>query len=365
MKRILLTTTGLTPQVLTETTYALHKRGDTPHEVHVVTTVEGAERARLLLLSDEPGWFQRMRRDWQMPEIHFSDSNVHELKGVEGHALSDVRTDADNAAAADQIAALVQRFTSDADTALHVSIAGGRKTLGYFAGYALSLWGRPQDRLSHVLVNEPYESSWDFFYPTPYERVIPLGKNGERGVADCAKAEVTLADIPFVRLRSGLTPELLRSQASFADAVAAAQSHVGPPTMVLRLRQRHAVVGSRLLRLPPADLAFLAWFARRAKAGLEPLARPRDGTPETDYANGYLQEYRRIVDEMDDRGSTAQRMRRGMSREDFDERKSRLKSALVRQLGAAAQPYLLQAAGRRPAQRFHLPLEAAAITFED
>ena len=32
---------------------------------------------------------------------------------------------------------------------MHVSIAGGRKTRGFLAGYTLSLLGRPQDRLSH------------------------------------------------------------------------------------------------------------------------------------------------------------------------------------------------------------------------
>jgi CRISPR-associated protein (TIGR02584 family) len=35
-----------------------------------------------------------------------------------------------------------------------MSIAGGRKTMGFYAGYALSLYGRAQDRMSHVLVEE-------------------------------------------------------------------------------------------------------------------------------------------------------------------------------------------------------------------
>jgi CRISPR-associated protein (TIGR02584 family) len=48
---------------------------------------------------------------------------------------------------------------------LHVSIAGGRKSMGFFAGYAFSLFGRTQDRLSHVLVNDPFESFPDFYFP--------------------------------------------------------------------------------------------------------------------------------------------------------------------------------------------------------
>ena len=58
-RRILLAVNGLSPQVVTETVYALaraHPRA-LPTEIHVVTTAEGAERARLALLSRVPGWF--------------------------------------------------------------------------------------------------------------------------------------------------------------------------------------------------------------------------------------------------------------------------------------------------------------------
>ncbi|PJA57556.1 MAG: TIGR02584 family CRISPR-associated protein, partial [Rhodocyclales bacterium CG_4_9_14_3_um_filter_68_10] len=53
-RRILLAATGLSPQVVTETLYALTQRrapAFVPTEIHLVTTAEGAERARLTLLS--------------------------------------------------------------------------------------------------------------------------------------------------------------------------------------------------------------------------------------------------------------------------------------------------------------------------
>jgi CRISPR-associated protein (TIGR02584 family) len=61
----------------------------------------------------------------------------------------------------------VRELTADPDCAIHASIAGGRKTMGFYLGYALSLFGRPQDRLSHVLVSSPFESNQNFFYPLP------------------------------------------------------------------------------------------------------------------------------------------------------------------------------------------------------
>lgn len=59
-RRILLAVTGPSPQGVTETLYALAIKRDpafVPTEIHLLTTREGAERAQLALLSEDPGWF--------------------------------------------------------------------------------------------------------------------------------------------------------------------------------------------------------------------------------------------------------------------------------------------------------------------
>src|SRR5690606_2541074 len=134
------------PQVVTETLHALAVGNDDPFvptEIHLITTGEGAERARLALLSDKPGWFHRLRQDLDLPEITFDAEHVHVLRDVGGHSLADIRSPADNLACADFITEKVRELSADPDSALHVSIAGGRKTMGFFLGYALSLFGRP------------------------------------------------------------------------------------------------------------------------------------------------------------------------------------------------------------------------------
>jgi CRISPR-associated protein (TIGR02584 family) len=364
MDTTLLVVTGLNPQVVTETLFGLISAPErvVPTQLHLLTTAEGAERARLTLLSEQPGWFARFLRDYDLPAIAFGPANIHVLHDDAGRPLADIRTAEDNRGAADQIAELVRSLTRRDDEALHVSLAGGRKTLGFFAGYALSLWGRPQDRLSHVLVSEPFESSWDFFYPTPYERIIQT-RDGK--VADCAQAEVTLAELPFVRLRHGLPQELLAGRASFATAVHAAQRRLGPPELRIDLAARTVVAGGRPVTLPAAELAFLAWFARRASQGLPALECPRDGVPSVAHAEAYLDEYRRIRSFIDDDGRSARRYRAGMSKADFEERKSKLKRELVAALGVAgAEPYLVVGEGRRP-MRFRLALAPEFIRLLD
>ena len=109
----------------------------------------------------------------------------------------------------------MRELTQDDGSALHVSIAGGRKTMGFYLGYALSLYGRAQDRLSHVLVSAPYESHPQFFYPTIRSQVIYTPPPHNRPY-DTRAAEVTLAAIPFVRLRDELPDDLLEEKSDSA-----------------------------------------------------------------------------------------------------------------------------------------------------
>ena len=91
-RRILLAVTGLSPQIVTETLHALAVGGEQPFvptEIHLITTAEGAERARLALLSEEPGWFHRLRRDYALPPIAFDGDHIHILRDATGAALAE------------------------------------------------------------------------------------------------------------------------------------------------------------------------------------------------------------------------------------------------------------------------------------
>lgn len=119
----LLAVTGLSPQVVTETLYALavaRRPAFVPTEIQLLTTAEGAERVGLSLLSPDPGWFARLLRDYALPPIAFGSANIHVLRDVADHALNDIRTLAENERAADVITGQVRSLTTDPDSALHV-----------------------------------------------------------------------------------------------------------------------------------------------------------------------------------------------------------------------------------------------------
>jgi len=362
-RRILLATTGLSPQVVTETLYALavaatHKFF--PTEIHLVATAEAAEQARLSLLSPDPGWFHRLRSEHGLPPMEFGEHTIHTLRAQDGQHLGDIRTPADNAIAADAITELVRGFTSDPLSAVHCSIAGGRKTLGYYLGYAMSLFGRPQDRLSHVLVSEPFESNREFFFPTVRSRVI-ADRSGRRMV-DAADATVSLAEIPFVSLRHGLPDQLVSGCATFLETVRAARAALGPPELVLDPRRRLVSASGQEVRLPPAELALLAVFARRALGEEEPVAAPPKGVPDIPWAARFLAEYRTIVGPMGDIERTERALAHGMDDDYFSQHLTKLRRYLKTGLGPMAKPYLIDDSGTRP-RRYRLAIPAGSIRF--
>ena len=328
-----------------------------PTEVHLITTAEGAERARLALLSDKPGWFHRLRKDFSLPEIAFDAGHIHIMRDSNGQPLADIRSPADNLACADFITETVRELSADPASALHVSIAGGRKTMGFFLGYALSLFGRPQDRLSHVLVSEPFENSWDFFYPTPYENII---ETAGKKLVDTRNAQLSLAEIPFVSLRHGLPTALLDGSARFEDTVAAAQTSLGPPMLVIDLASRQVRAAGREFRLPPAKLALLAVFARRARNNEPALPAPAKDAPDDDWAARYLHELRAIAGPMGGIARTEHALRNGMDGGYFSSCLSKLHSTLKEQLGPAARTYSIDDGGASP-HRYRLALEADAV----
>lgn len=273
-RRILLAVIGMSPQVITETVYALAMRPASeggpwiPDQIVAMTTSEGAENTRRSLLSQDLNWFKRLCDDYQLGAIHFNASSIRVILDEHGEAATDIRTVDDAERAADQIANLVREFTAKDDTELHVSIAGGRKTMGYYLGYALSLFGREQDRLSHVLVSEDFENNAKFFYPTPYPCTIEAGYKRPNIFLDCRDADVTLTPIPFVRLRDGLSQRLLNGDCGFIEAVHAANRVQMPANLKLFVKNRkiYVVADDEPIRMANKDAIYLYFLAQRTIA---------------------------------------------------------------------------------------------------
>ncbi len=328
-----------------------------PTEIRLITTAEGAQRARLSLLDPKEGQFHALCRDYGLTgKIAFPPENIMVIHDASGAPLSDIRTPGDNTLAADALLAHVRALCADESCALHVSIAGGRKTMGFFLGYALSLFGRSQDRLSHVLVNEPFESLREFYFPPAEPRVLHTAKGKPIHTAD---AQVLLAEIPFVRLRDGLPRDALAHSAPFASMISAAQLAVDPPSLRFDLKNQQVWCGHQAVALPPALLAWYAWLAECRVRG-----RGEDGfvrfTDES--ADRYLAIYETTVGRHHPSLEKARLATRdGLEATQFEQKRSKINRQLAAALSLAATPYRIKSRRQRPQTRYGIALPTSRI----
>ncbi len=235
---VLLAVTGESPAILTETVWALAREQPPvlPARVIVVTTTVGAARIASELLAPSPQFASRSPWQALRNELLAGRSDGDRLlvleepriitgpAGTDGRArkLEDLRTREDNDAAADFILDEVRRVTANPDTRLVASIAGGRKTMGALLYAALTLVGRETDRLTHVLVNAPFDQRLEppfLFPPKKTVRYTLRGRDGSDSNLSSAAARIALADVPFVPLRNAFE-ELRQQPGGFAGLVA-------------------------------------------------------------------------------------------------------------------------------------------------
>jgi CRISPR-associated protein (TIGR02584 family) len=346
-KRILLATIGLVPQVVTETVYALATEPEAafvPTDVHIITTNEGAHRVRLALLDPRDGKWRLLAADLGMPSLAgaLQPENIHIIKDRNGETLDDIVDLDQNAAAADTITRIVADLTRDPDAALYVSIAGGRKTMGFLLGYALSLFGRAQDRLSHILVDSPFEQHPEFFYPPNPPRV--LFDRQQRPVST-ADARLHLAEIPMVRLRHGLPQAMLAGEVSYSETVQSLSEQFHPPSLRISLIDRTVQCQGRPIPLSDILIAWYALFAARRLEHADPYeaALARDVVPRDIFLDLYAQ---LVGQESGAFENTETALTDPIDRTYADEKTSRINTILRRELAAAASPYLLTIQGR-------------------
>lgn len=362
-RRVLLAVSGLTPQILTETLFALAVKAKpefVPTEIHLITTLEGAERARLQLLHPETGKLHAFEREYGLQGcIEFPESNIHVIEDATGRPIRDLRDPQDNVRAGDTISQWIVEFTHDRNSALHVSIAGGRKTMGFYAGYALSLFGRLQDRMSHVLVPDRFESLRDFFYPTKTPTVL---YDRDNKPIDSSEAVVMLADIPFVRLRAGLPKRMLGGEMMFATAVHVAQNALQAPSAVVDLRAKRVICAGRDLDLKERKpLAFYAWFLWRTSVGRASFSlRDRRDAGEFEAAAFYEM----FAKNPTEAHAYAERLAvNGYKPLDLQENVSMVKSALIKMFGEIGAPqYAIGHKGKRGSATYESQLAPEAIT---
>ncbi len=291
--RILLTVAGGSPAIVTEMLYALTQTVNKPFvptEIHIITTSGGYNKIEETLVGEQ-GKIKQLCDDYGIERPIFAERNIHQISDSDGNILEDITSEADNESTADFITAKVREFTAKENTSLHVSIAGGRKTMTYYMGYAMSVFGRIQDTMSHVLVEDQYISP-DFFYPTPDSHKM---ENYKKEQFDAKDVPVMLGYLPYIRLRDGLTDDLLNDpKKSYSEIIEMAQRKLEPPKV--KHSQGKLLCGGKLVKLSHSLLALYLMILKRHKFE-ENSFIPNSREEEEKNAEEYLELYKNISNE--------------------------------------------------------------------
>src|SRR5215213_7534221 len=129
-RNILLCVAGATPQIITETLYALTQQQNPKvkiDEIRVITTLEGRNRVVATLLDKEKGMFYQFCDDFGIAadSITFDETCISLLRTRDGRTLEDIRTPEENELAGDQICEIVRELCKDENTRIFASAAGG------------------------------------------------------------------------------------------------------------------------------------------------------------------------------------------------------------------------------------------------
>lgn len=351
IKKILFSILGTSPQILTETVYALtqNEPAFVPDEIYVLTTGFGADQCIRGLFQADGGWFHKLCQVYNLEDIAFSPKHVIRICNEENEVIQDIRTPSDNRAVANQISQMIRDFTSDPQVHLHVSIAGGRKTMGFYAGYALSMFGRDQDQLSHVLVQDQFESELDFYFPTPYSEIFPSRRQPEV-YFDKKDAKVELAFLPFVRMRHAIDDKLLENIEDFNDMVNLLQRQMRQEQQTVKLICSELALEINGVTVPLTRMNFIFYYWV-AKKWLEGESIRYDFEPGDSTSMAYSTELFVCVDEIFTEGTDEHttaiedleaRFDNGLKKRFLDDRKIEIKETLTQYLGVNAPLYLIE-----------------------
>jgi CRISPR-associated protein (TIGR02584 family) len=236
-RTILVAGMGTSPAVLTETVWALaHQETPVvPDEITVITTKSGREALQKALMTGTSCVWECMKASLRKEKIAIEgklvlgETSIRVFPDENGNAIDDLRTGDDNLRAADFMLGELRKYTEDTETTILCSIAGGRKTMSALLFSCMTLLGREDDKVYHVLLPPEFEGGTVpiFYFPKKGARYKSRvsGKSYLGG-----KMNAELFEVPFVRMRGWYQDKFKTIPPSYRALISRVQK-VAPPAV--------------------------------------------------------------------------------------------------------------------------------------
>lgn len=235
---VLIATMGSSPAVLTETVWALAhaKKPVIPDEIVVLSAKNSVDKMkRDLLEGREPIWgrlLSALKKDKISigGKLVFGSMSIHVIPDAQKNELWDLRSSEDNLLAADFMMQEIRKYSESPDTEIIASIAGGRKTMSALLLSCMTLLGREEDKVVHVLLPEELEGGTEPPFYFPQKGVVHVSRRtGKKYKGDKLRSE--LFEVPFVRMRGWYQEKFKTNPPTYLSLVKKIQQ-VAPPAAV-------------------------------------------------------------------------------------------------------------------------------------
>ena len=237
-KNILISGIGTSPAVLTEMVWCLAHQSVpvVPDEVVVLTTESGKERLYAEILNGESSVWRRMCESLREDKVDidgklvFGKTSVRVIPDAHGNEIYDLRSGEDNLRAADFMLQQLRQYTESSDTVVLASIAGGRKTMSALLFSCMTLLGREDDRVFHVLLPPEFEGGVTppMYYPV---KGVTYTNRMTGKTYKSEKFQSELFEVPFVRMRGWYQEKFKNIPPSYRTLISKVQT-VAPPAVV-------------------------------------------------------------------------------------------------------------------------------------
>jgi len=291
---VLIAVTGLSPAVLTETLWALAHdriRPTIPDKVIVLTTLTGAQRMKDQLFGADELWLTLRRQ--LLGKNHATDLRLDfaetpdRLKvftrksGGKRMELDRMDTLEETESVGDCLVEEIWNWVGRPDTRVLSSISGGFKTMSALMYAAMSVLGAPEDRILHVLVDDPFDGGTKPLYYWPDQPTQALlttrpSKAGPAGtMVKASLMKPVLTDVRFPALRKLFMDYGFKKPPSFAALVQRCQESVDTlaahpiETLELEPATLEVRVNHQRVEVSPTQFYILLYLADCVKMGHE------------------------------------------------------------------------------------------------
>lgn len=274
IKNILISICGTSPAVITEAIWALSEEQKVLDEVVVITTTEGKAAIEKQLFGEMAN-LKKLRDHLPEEYAGFNFTNTGKYIKILSNAddsgnSTDIQQTDDTLPMGNDILDVLRKYTEKLDTKIYFSIAGGRKSMTAMGALCMSLVGRQQDELCHVLVDDKLVfGKPSFYFPSEAMHTFTDRDTKQTEEINGSSAKITLSKIPYVRIRNLFQEKFDRIPAYYSELVDEANViALGKPAkkkLVIDTKEGSATLNGQSFKITGRPLAYLYGLAKHGQ----------------------------------------------------------------------------------------------------